>query len=400
MWLRFGNIFLFFFIPFWLSAQKTPWKNVPMDSLKDMKDVARQILHKDSKAEEDKRRQRLVQMSVVPAVGYTLQTGFAAVVSANAIIYKKDRKPGDNTIPSTVRFNISYSQKHQVIAPLKSVLFFKNNRTILASDWRYLKYPTYTYGLGMHTGPQDSTLLNYQYLKLQSSILFQVHPNIYIGVGYELDYFWNIQQVYEQQTKSDFQMYGSESTSVSSGPVFNFRIDTRDNPVNAYRGTYTNIILTPRFKFLGSNTNWTSLILDFRSYIRFPGRSPNILAFWSYNWLTLSGRPPYLMLPTTGWDFSTGRGYIQGRFRSNNMLDAETEYRIQLTRNGLLGMVIFTNFQSFSNIDTWHFPSIATGGGLGLRIKINKYSRTNIDIDYGWGRQGSRGFFVNLGEVF
>ena len=82
------------------------------------------------------------------------------------------------------------------------------------------------------------------------------------------------------------------------------------------------------------------------------------------------------------------------------MLDAETEYRIQLTRNGLLGMVIFTNFQSFSNIDTWHFPAIATGGGLGLRIKINKYSRTNIDIDYGWGRQGSRGFFVNLGEVF
>jgi outer membrane protein assembly factor BamA len=206
--------------------------------------------------------------------------------------------------------------------------------------------------------------------------------------------------VYEQQTKSDFQLYGSEPTSVSSGPVFNFRIDTRDNPVNAYRGIYTNIILTPRFKFLGSNTDWTSLILDFRTYITFPRRSPNILAFWSYNWFTLSGKPPYLMLPTTGWDFSTGRGYIQGRFRSNNMLDAETEYRIQLTRNGLLGMVIFTNFQSFSNINTWQFPSIATGGGLGLRLKINKYSRTNIDIDYGWGRQGSRGFFVNLGEVF
>jgi hypothetical protein len=82
------------------------------------------------------------------------------------------------------------------------------------------------------------------------------------------------------------------------------------------------------------------------------------------------------------------------------MVDAEAEYRIQLTRNGLFGMVLFTNFESFTDIDTWNFGSPAPAGGLGLRIKLNKYSRTNISIDYGWGRQGSHGFFVNLGEAF
>ena len=82
------------------------------------------------------------------------------------------------------------------------------------------------------------------------------------------------------------------------------------------------------------------------------------------------------------------------------MLDTEAEYRVQLTRNGLLGMVAFINLQSFSNINTWQFPAIASGAGLGVRLKLNKYSRTNIDLDYGWGRQGSRGFFVNLAEVF
>ena len=63
-------------------------------------------------------------------------------------------------------------------------------------------------------------------------------------------------------------------------------------------------------------------------------------------------------------------------------------------------MVVFANFESFSNINTWQFESVAPAGGLGLRIKLNKYSRTNIAIDYGWGRQGSRGFFVTLGEAF
>jgi hypothetical protein len=63
-------------------------------------------------------------------------------------------------------------------------------------------------------------------------------------------------------------------------------------------------------------------------------------------------------------------------------------------------MVLFANFESFSEINTWKFQSVAPAGGVGLRVKLNKYSRTNIAIDYGFGRQGSRGFFVNLGEAF
>ena len=82
------------------------------------------------------------------------------------------------------------------------------------------------------------------------------------------------------------------------------------------------------------------------------------------------------------------------------MVDAEVEYRIQLTRNGLFGMTVFGNLESFTNINTWQFGPPAPAGGIGLRIKLNKFSRTNIAIDYGFGRQGSRGFFINLGEAF
>ena len=390
-------------LPFCLFAQ-TPWKDIPVDSLKDLTDVINHLLDNNSKKVTYERKKHHIQIGVFPAIGYTLQTGFAAVVSANAVIYKKHRSAKDSlSLPSTVSAALSYSQKSQIIAPVQAVLYFNNNKTILVSDWRFLKYPSFTYGLGMKTTPQDSTLLNYQYLKFHQSILFQIQPHIFIGAGYSMDYFWEIRQVYsEPGMETDFQKYGSGTTSLSSGVSLNLLRDTRDNPVNAYRGSYSNILLIPRFQFLGSNASWTSLLLEYRTYLRFPESSANIFALWSYNWLTLSGTPPYLMLPSTGWDksFNTGRGYIQGRFRSNNMLDAEMEYRIQLTRNGLFGMVVFANFESFSNIDTWKFTDIAPAGGLGLRIKLNKYSRTNIAIDYGWGRQGSRGFFVNLGEAF
>jgi hypothetical protein len=400
MWFRIRFIFLAFLLPFCLAAQ-TPWRYVPPDSLRDLTDVLDRLLKKDSISLSVARTRGRIEIGVFPAVGYTLTTGFAAVVSANAVIYKKHAK--DSSLPSSISASISYSQYNQIIAPLQAAVYFNNNKTIWLSDNRYMKYPSYTYGLGMYTSPADQELLNFQYLKFHQSVLFQIFPHIYAGTGYHLDYFWDIEEVDPKPgNESDFEKYNTGSSSLSSGISVNLLRDTRDNTINAYRGTYTNILLIPHYQLLASGSNWTSLTLDWRGYYRFPQNTNNILAVWSYDWLTLSGKPPYLMLPSTGWDknFNTGRGYIQGRFRSNNMLYAETEYRIQLTRNGLFGMVVFANFESFSDINTWHFPSIAPAGGLGLRVKLNKYSRTNIAIDYGWGRQGSRGFFVALGEAF
>ena len=38
--------------------------------------------------------------------------------------------------------------------------------------------------------------------------------------------------------------------------------------------------------------------------------------------------------------------------------------------------------------------------GLVCEYKVNKHSNLNLAIDYGIGIGGSRGVFVNLGEVF
>jgi hypothetical protein len=82
------------------------------------------------------------------------------------------------------------------------------------------------------------------------------------------------------------------------------------------------------------------------------------------------------------------------------MLYLESEYRFGITRNGLIGGVVFANAESFSNGADHQPQSIQPASGLGLRIKLNKKSNTNIAIDYGFGTQGMRGFFVNVGEVF
>ena len=108
------------------------------------------------------------------------------------------------------------------------------------------------------------------------------------------------------------------------------------------------------------------------------------------------------MLPATGTDpySNTGRGYIQGRFRGDNMLYLEGEYRFALSANGLFGGVIFGNAQTFTMQPDNKVQTNIPGWGAGIRFKLNKFSRTNVALDYGFGTNGSGGVFVNLGEVF
>jgi len=82
------------------------------------------------------------------------------------------------------------------------------------------------------------------------------------------------------------------------------------------------------------------------------------------------------------------------------MVYGETEYRYHITSNGLIGGVVFINAESFSAAPGTRLQAVQPAFGPGLRIKLNKVSKTNISIDYGFGTEGSRGLFVNVGELF
>ena len=82
------------------------------------------------------------------------------------------------------------------------------------------------------------------------------------------------------------------------------------------------------------------------------------------------------------------------------MLYAESEYRFHITRNDLFGGVVFVNAESFPEPQNGKVQTISPGYGAGIRVKFNKHSNTNICIDYAFGKGGSRGLFMNLGEVF
>lgn len=335
---------------------------------------------------------------VAPAVGYALQTRLLAELVTNVAF----KKPGANM--STVISELIYTQNKQGILTIASSLWARDNRINWVGDWRIMHFPEDTYGLGTHTARDSPIGMMFNYLRLYQSALRKVSGNVYAGLGYQLDVHWGVRSGNGPEDLPEISGYtaGINGRSVSSGGTLNLLFDNRSNAINPPRGAYVSVILRPNWRLLGSDTNYQSLVLDVRKYLPLSNVSGNVLAFWSYSWLTLHGTPPYLDLPSTGWDTygNLGRGFIQGRFRGRSLLYEEAEYRCGLTRNRLLGGVVFANVQSAWE-EAAHRPGpFVPAVGAGVRLNVNKIARTNLAVDYGFGADGSRGLFFNLGEVF
>jgi hypothetical protein len=337
-------------------------------------------------------------VAIVPAIGYTLVSRLAFVLSGNAAF-----KTGPNSRISTIVASSAITENKQFTLPISSSIWSRDNRYNFVGAARFYKYPQSTYGLGSSSAIADQDPMDYDFFQFYETVLRHVAGNLYLGLGYIVDNRWNISDKGDLNgTVSDYSLYGKAAHTLSSGFTFDGLLDSRDNAINPSKGGYVSLQYRDNYTFLGSNTPWRSLIVDVRKYFKFPEGSDNVIAFWSYDWLILSGKPGYLELPSTAWDALcvTGRGYIQGRFRGADMVYGESEYRYMITDNGLLGGVFFVNAESFSAAPGTKLQTIQPGYGPGLRIKINTLSKTNIAVDYGFGREGSNGLFINVGEVF
>jgi outer membrane protein assembly factor BamA len=182
-------------------------------------------------------------------------------------------------------------------------------------------------------------------------------------------------------------------------------LDTRDNPINATRGWLALVAYRPSVKGLfGADASFQHTLVDVRSFFSLTKDRRQRLAVWVQGDLTGSGAPPYFDVPALGVSIigRSGRGYTEGRFRGEKLMYGELEYRSTLMRNGLLGMVAFLNTTTVSDRQTGEelFDGFASGGGIGLRVLFSKRTGTNLCIDYAWGRQGSKGFYLGLQEAF
>jgi hypothetical protein len=392
--------------PFVLLAQDAsnmiPHKSMAKDTSRqmDLIDVAKEVFHitphKKIQTEKNLYFSLLPISSAVPG-----GNGQALITSTTAGIYLG---PHNTTNLSSATFAPYWNLKDRFGLPLRTSIWLANNTWNIQGDTRFLVYPQNTWGLGNSNSSYD-VLVDDNYIRFYQSALKRIKPYLFAGGGYSLDYHANIKINSSNINLNQFTgyPYGTGSNSFSSGINLNLLYDTRNNSVNPLPGAYTNIVYRINPKFLGSNENWNSLYIDLRKYLSLNPALPdqqNTLAFWSYFWTVFNGNAPYLDLPSIGWDSynRSGRGIDQSRYRGKSLFYLESEYRRDITDNGFLGFVVFANTNTVSGSGTF-FTSWHPAAGTGLRVKFNKGSNTNLDIDYGFSK-GYSTVILNLGETF
>jgi hypothetical protein len=342
-----------------------------------------------------------LEWSVLPTLSYNPVFGFAFGASATGA---GRFGSGPKSRPSVISVSGNYSTQGQTQVLLRAETTSPSGDYLTKADFRYLDTQRSTWGLGPISEDQQEYPTEYDLVRTYATFYRRASGPVYVGLGYHLDDFSNIRderaELGEMTPLSEYNGPGVTATR-ASGVSLNLLSDTRDSIVNPSKGYHVSGSFRTYMQSLGSDQNWQEFWVAAQMYPHLPRHSDNILAFWLYSWLTF-GPGPYHNLPATGWDtYGRGaRGYLQGRIQAANQLYVESEYRFGLTRDGLLGGVVFINATSSTDQLSQTFGRLDTAGGLGIRIKFNKYSRTNLALDHAWGRAGSQGWFMGMSEVF
>jgi hypothetical protein len=399
-------------------AKKTTPKVDVLSKQYDINDAFRDIFSPHKKRDSLKKRSPITVVPNVasnPTIGS--QIGIKAVAGA-----KLGNDP--NTLLSVAATSASITTKNIIYFYINHNVYTPGNKWNFQGNLVAAKTVTPDFGLGIgipadgSTSAADQALsdpahkgyaLHSYYFNLREKVYKEVEKNLFVGAGASFDIRRGIDDGKTAADLTPYNIYNARhgfdhDSYTANGLLFNVQYTTRDNQNRPYKGMYIDAGIRVNQTWIGSTKNAVQFTTDFRKYFSLSDVAPEtVLAFWNWGSYLASGNIPYLELPGTARDgsFKSGRGYTAQYFKGTMYNDTEAELRFPILSNKFISGVVFGNLQTANDEHgTKIFQTFQPGGGGGLRLLFDKATRTNLCLDYAWGKFGNRGFFLNLNEVF
>jgi outer membrane translocation and assembly module TamA len=114
------------------------------------------------------------------------------------------------------------------------------------------------------------------------------------------------------------------------------------------------------------------------------------------------GEVPFNQLSQMGGE-NMMRGYFRGRFRDENQIAAQMEYRLLPLKLGFsdrIGATVFAGAGDvFSSWDELQIEDIKWSAGVGARFLLFQQKDVYLRFDYAFTPDGT-GFYIGVGEAF
>jgi outer membrane protein assembly factor BamA len=380
---------------------------VSPDDEMDVPDLIRAWRHKEPPPPSDPGKRMIV---AAPIIGSNPSAGFLLGVAAQIARFRGD--PSTTRISSGIA-SLSFSTKKQVLLNVRFDSFSDGNRWLVEGDNRFQSTSQNIYGFGTATPASAALGTDYGFVRVYETVYRRAAKDLYVGGGFLFDSHTGVEPADASDPNwpsSPYIIYSDQNGlptdgQQSAGFSANVLLNRRDNDINARSGWRVDARYRVSFDgFLGGDSSWQELDADARAYLPLDHRRRHRIALWSYVSVVTTGVAPYFDVPATVMDTygRSARGYQEGRYRGERLVYGEVEYRGPLMRNGLLGMVAFATMTTVSNKQTGEavFDSVAPSAGGGLRLLLNKRSRTNLCLDVAWGKDSSNGVYLGIQEAF
>ncbi len=329
---------------------------------------------------------------ILPLVTKSIETNWSFGLASVTTL--RLSKSDTTSRTSNVEAIALYTLRKQFIAVLNSNLYFKNEKYVLTSQVSYSSFPDKFWGLGNKTSSKAEEPYLFQQYYVNAHLLRNMGNQFFIGAIADFQNVLNVE--YESGGLFDKENIAGKDGYRSAGLGISFTYDKRNHAFTPNKGVFAQVFLTGYSKIFSSSYDFLTLAMDFRKYITV--HKKQVLAIQAYTLNNIGKDIPLRNLASLGGANSM-RGYYSGRFRDQDMMVVQTEYRLPVA--GRFGLAFFASLGSVANkLSDYSIQGFKYSYGGGVRFALNKTERLNLRIDYGIGKGKNNGLYFQIGEAF
>lgn len=396
------GLFLCLFFTLKVGAQEGGVDTNPTDT----------TVHQLSKKELKRQRvaKRNIHYNILGGPSYT--PDFGALIGGSALVTFRMNPSDTLQKRSVLPMAVAVMFEGGLNLMVKPQLFFKNDKFRIFGKFIYKNTLENFYGIGYHTNKHyersDSTS-EYRYSGVQINpwFLFRLgKSNVFAGPQIDISYDKMSDPAKYLIEQPDYKRLGGTQhgyKNFSSGLGFLLTYDSRDIPANAYKGVYLDFRGMMYQKFLGSDTNFFRLEVDYRQYKTVGKRK--VIA-WTAQTKNVFGDVPLSQYALSGTPFDL-RGYYMGQYRDKSSHVVLAEYRQMINTDketwvkrmlNHLGFVAWGGC-GFMGPTMGKIEGVLPNAGIGLRIEVQP--RMNVRLDFGRNFTNDQSlFYFNMTEAF
>ncbi|GAB2537001.1 BamA/TamA family outer membrane protein [Rufibacter soli] len=365
------------------TSQVKPITPVPMLS------VDSAALEKEPPAAQDSIAPATQKWNFFPVAYYTPETQFGFGIKLIHVRKHKGHLPSDR--PTSYSPTLIYTTRKQILTAFTADVWSPQNARHFNGLLEYNDYPYFFFGIGNDTPDDNEEAYTSRTFNATGQYEQKITNKLYLGGRYEFKKE-DIPVMVENGQLAAGDIIGSTGTIASGlGPVLIY--DSRDNLFTPTKGSYHQVSAVIFQKFMGSDHNFARYKIDLRKYKS--GIGPGVLAVQGLYTFT-TGNTPFQFLSPIGGVYVM-RGLLEGRFRDENALVAQADYRFPLFwRFG--GAVFGGAGQVAKGTNDFSFDRFHLTGGGGVRYKLNNEGMV-VRGDVAFSNQGMYIYF-SFAEAF